>query len=213
MGDVKDNFNRILKTIEPYNPTIVAVTKYYDETKMIEAYNAGLRNFGESKAIEAVEKINKLDDVVKSNSTYHFIGHLQTNKVKHVVKNFSLIQSVDSLKLAKEIDKTAKDKGVVQRVLIQVNNADEESKFGVALSNLNSLVEQVTELSSIKVEGFMNIAPNTDDRLELEKLFCQMRKITDEYNFETLSMGMSNDYKIALECGATMIRLGRILFS
>ncbi len=97
---VAENLEKILKDIEPYNPTIIAVTKYYDENRMIEAFQAGLRNFAESKAIEAVEKINNIDDTTKSQSVYHFIGHLQTNKVKYVVGNFEYIHSVDNLKLA-----------------------------------------------------------------------------------------------------------------
>jgi len=130
---IKENFEKILKDVENYNPKIVAVTKYYDISKMIEAYDAGLRDFGESRAQEAVQKINKMDDKTKTDSSYHFIGHLQTNKVKYVVGNFEYIHTVDSLKLAQCIDEEAKSKGIVQKVLIQVNNANEPQKFGVTL--------------------------------------------------------------------------------
>ncbi len=206
------NLDRILKIVDGKNVRIVAVTKYFNEDAINDAYRAGLRDFGESRALEAIEKINKLDDEIRQKSTYHFIGHLQTNKVKHVVGFFDFIHSVDSLKLAKEIAKCAAEKGIVQKVLIQVNVADEKSKFGIALSQTNNLIEEISNLNSIKVEGLMNIAPLTDDEKELRGIFSTMRELKEKYNFKELSMGMSNDYKIALEEGATIIRLGRILF-
>ena len=166
---VSKNLNRILKIINGREVRIVAVTKYYDSSKIKEAYCAGLRDFAESRALEAVEKINKLDDEIKSKSTYHFIGHLQTNKVKHVVGNFEYIHSVDSLK-------------------------------------------EISKFDSLKIEGLMNIAPLLNDGKELGRLFSQMRELKERYGFRELSMGMSNDFKIALDEGATMIRLGRILF-
>ena len=126
---IQKNYNRILKIVDRKNVRIVAVTKYYDENAIINAYRAGLRDFGESRALESVEKINKLDDEIRQKSTYHFIGHLQTNKVKHVVGFFDYIHSVDSLKVAKEIAKCAAEKGIVQKILIQVNVADGKSKF------------------------------------------------------------------------------------
>ena len=210
---VKQSLELVLKGIENYNPRIIAVTKYYNEEKMIEAFEAGLRDFAESRAIEALEKINKIDDTTRTQSIYHFIGHLQTNKVKHVVGNFEYIHSVDSLKIAKCIDEVANSKGIKQKILIQVNNANEEQKFGIPVLQLENLIEEVKNLKSIELVGLMNIAPLTDDRKELQRLFTQMRELTDEFQLKELSMGMSHDYKIALECGATMIRLGRILFN
>lgn len=209
---VRDNLNKILDEIKDYNPTIIAVTKYYGIDKMIEAYSAGLRNFGENKALEAVEKISKIDDTTKSQSIYHFIGHLQTNKVKYVVGCFDYIHSVDSLKLAKCINEEANKKGIVQKILIQVNNAMELQKFGVNPSELENLINEVKTLKSVELVGLMNIAPLTDDKERLNRLFCEMKKLKDEYNLKELSMGMSKDYKIALKNGATMIRLGKILF-
>ncbi len=209
---VKENLNRILKDIESYNPTLIAVTKYYDVNKMIEAFEAGLRNFAESRAIESIEKINKIDDTTRKQSVYHFIGHLQTNKVKYVVGNFKYIHSVDSLKLAQCIDEEAKKQGIIQKILIQVNNAQEAQKFGVSPNELDNLIEKVAELKSLELEGFMNIAPLNAQGDELKRLFNEMRELKEKYRLEELSMGMSNDYKIALESGATMIRLGRILF-
>ena len=209
---VKENLSKILKDIEKYNPTVIAVTKYYDENKMIEAYDCGLRNFGESKAPECVKKINKIDDTIKSQSIYHFIGHLQTNKTKYAVGFFEYIHSVDSLKLAECIDLEANKKGIVQKILIQVNNAEEPQKFGIVPKQLDNLIEEVSKLKSVELCGLMNIAPFTDDKKELQRLFSEMYKLKEKYHLKELSMGMSHDYEIALECGATMIRLGRILF-
>ena len=210
---VKDSYEFILKDIEGYSPRIIAVTKYYDERKMIEAFKAGLRDFAESKALDAIEKINKIDDTTRAQSIYHFIGHLQTNKVKHVVGAFEYIHSVDSLKLAKCIDDEANKKGIKQKILIQVNNANEAQKFGIEPAQLENLINEVANLKSLDLVGLMNIAPLTDDKDELRRLFSEMKKLVDEYQLKELSMGMSHDYKIALECGATMIRLGRILFN
>ncbi len=209
---IQKNYNRILKIVDGKNVRIVAVTKYYDENAIINAYRAGLRDFGESRALESVEKINKLDDEIRQKSTYHFIGHLQTNKVKHVVGFFDYIHSVDSLKVAKEIAKCAAEKGIVQKILIQVNVADEKSKFGIAPLQTDDLIKEISKLNSLKIEGLMNIAPLIDDEKELRKYFSQMRKLKERYGLKELSMGMSNDFKIALEEGATIIRLGRTLF-
>ena len=209
---VAKNLEKILTEIGNRDIRIVAVSKYYDYQRIEEAFRAGLRNFAESRAIEAVEKIGKLEDKIRQDSTYHFIGHLQTNKVKYVVGNFDYIQSVDSLKIAEQIAKYAQEKNIVQKILIQVNNADEESKFGIAPSQLDELIEEISKLSSISIEGLMNIAPLIDDEKELRKLFSQMRHLKEKYSLKELSMGMSNDYKIALDEGATMIRLGRKLF-
>lgn len=209
---IQKNYNSILKIVDGKNVRIVAVTKYYDENAIINAYRAGLRDFGESRALESVEKINKLDDEIQQKSTYHFIGHLQTNKVKHVVGFFDYIHSVDSLKVAKEIAKCAAEKGIVQKILIQVNVADEKSKFGIAPLQTDDLIKEISKLNSLKIEGLMNIAPLVDDEKELRKYFSQMRKLKERYGLKELSMGMSNDFKIALEEGATIIRLGRTLF-
>ena len=209
---VKSNLERILKEIENYNPTVIAVTKYYNADKMMEAFDAGLRNFAESRATEALEKISNIDDTTRSQSIYHFIGHLQTNKVKHVVGNFEYIHSVDSLKLAQCIDSEASRKGIIQKILIQVNNASEVSKFGIDCAQLENLINEVKLLKSVELVGLMNIAPLIDDKNELQRLFSEMKNLKEQFGLKELSMGMSHDYKIAVENGATMIRLGRILF-
>ena len=209
---IKGNLERILKEVENYKPKIIAVTKYYGEEEMIEAFKAGLRDFAESRAQESIKKINNIDDTVRTQSIYHFIGHLQTNKVKYVVGFFDYIHSVDSLKIAQCIDQEASKKGIIQKILLQVNNACEPQKFGIAPCQLENLIGEISKLKSVELVGLMNIAPLTDDVDEIRRLFSDMKALKDEYNLKELSMGMSHDYKIAVECGATMIRLGRILF-
>jgi len=209
---LKDNLEKILKTTEKYNPRIIAVSKYYDIDKIEEAYSLGLRDFAESKVQDSIKKINKLDDTTKSQSIYHFIGHLQTNKVKYAVGFFEYIHSVDSLKLAQCIDSEASKQGIIQKILIQVNNAMEPQKFGVYPNELENLIKEVSKLKSVDLVGLMNIAPYIEDESEIRRLFSDMYNLKEQYGLKELSMGMSHDYKIALECGATMIRLGRILF-
>jgi hypothetical protein len=209
---IAENLRNINSFAAAFCPTIVAVTKYYGQKEMIDAYNAGLRHFGESRAADATLKISDLDEAVRSNSTYHFIGHLQTNKVKHVVGLFDYIHSLDSVNLAQEISKHAQGKGIVQKVLVQVNNSFEQTKHGIAPSELNNFLEQTAKLPSLEPVGLMMMAPFTDDEKLLRKLFSQMRTLKEEAGLKELSMGMSNDYRLALEEGATIIRLGRIIF-
>ena len=215
---VRANLLQIQEDIAPYKPNIIAVTKYFDESAMIEAYNAGMRDFAESKAIEAVEKINNLPTDVRNNSRFHFIGHLQTNKVKKVVPNFDYIHSVDSLKLAKAISDEAKAIGKVQKILLQVNNANEEQKFGFSKDEIFEEFSKIKVLPSIEVAGIMNMAPLGASEDELNRLFGDVfnikKELEKEFNCELkeLSMGMSQDYKIAVKNGSTMLRIGRKLF-
>ena len=215
---VRENLLQIQEDIAPYKPNIIAVTKYFDEKAMIEAYNAGLRDFAESRAVEAVEKIENLPAEVRNNSKFHFIGHLQTNKVKKVVPIFDYIHSVDSLKLAKAIADEAKLFGKVQNILLQVNNANEEQKFGLSKKDIFEVFPQVKALPSINIVGIMNMAPLGASDDELNRLFEDVLNIKNEleqkFNCELkeLSMGMSQDYKIAVKHGATMLRIGRKLF-
>ena len=127
---IKQVLSQIQEQIAPYTPNIVAVTKYFGREAILDAYQVGLRNFGESRAVEAIEKINSLPEEVKESSKFHFIGHLQSNKVNKVVKNFDVIHSVDSLKLAQAISDEALKEGKVQDIFLQLNNANEEQKFG-----------------------------------------------------------------------------------
>ena len=207
---VRQNLLRIQEEIAPYTPNIIAVTKYFDESAMIDAYNAGLRNFAESRVIEAIEKINNLPTDVKNNSKFHFIGHLQTNKVKKVIGHFDYIHSVDSYKLAKVISDEACHAEKVQKILLQVNNANEEQKF--------EFFNSIKELPNIEICGLMNMAPlgATDEELNylFEDILQIKLKLEKEFNYKLkeLSMGMSQDYKIAVKHGATMLRIGRKLF-
>lgn len=218
MGNIKENFELIKSQIVPYTPKIVAVTKYFDEKKLIEYYNIGFRDFGENRVQDAIEKMDKLPKEILENSRFHLIGHLQTNKVKFAVGRFDLIHSVDSLKLAQRISEEAYSKGIVQKVLIQVNNAQEEAKFGFDPDNLKICFAELLKLKNIKIEGLMNIAPLMDDETTLRNLFKKIKYLKDELESEfkvelrEISMGMSNDFRIALEEGATIIRLGRIIF-
>ena len=218
MYKIEYNLSELRKEIVPYKPKIIAVTKYFGIEKLIEAYNAGLRYFAENRVQDALEKFESLPDEIKQNSTFHLIGHLQSNKVKKAVGKFDLIQSVDSLKLAKLISDEAIKQGFVQNVLLQVNNANEEAKSGFDVFELKSCFSEILSLNGIKVLGLMNIAPITDEKTLME-LFAGMQALKSElenqFNCELseLSMGMSGDYKIAVGFGSTMIRIGRKLFT
>ncbi|MDO5436795.1 MAG: YggS family pyridoxal phosphate-dependent enzyme [bacterium] len=211
-GRIQENLLKIKELTDKYNSKIVAVSKYYAIDKMIEAYKCGIKDFGESRLPEAVQKINGLDDEMRSDCSYHLIGHLQSNKIKWAVGFFKLIHSVDSKKLADEISKKASELGVKQEILIQVNNSGEEQKFGIAPSQLEDMIEHVSGLENIELKGLMNVAPLTDDRALIKKLFDEMYTLKETYKLKELSMGMSNDYEIALDSGATIVRPGRIIF-
>ena len=215
---IKKNLLQIQEDIAPYRPNIIAVTKYFDENAIIEAYNAGLRNFGESRVIEASEKINNLPQEIRKNSTFHFIGHLQTNKVKKAIEIFDYIHSVDSVKLAEKISEEAGKIGKIQKILIQINNAGEEQKFGLSKDEVFEVFAKIISMKNLEVKGVMNMAPLGEQDEELTRLFCQVREIRDnlEKKFDCklndISMGMSQDYKIAAREGSTMLRIGRKLF-
>ena len=215
---VKNNLLQIQEDIAPYKPNIIAVTKYFDESAIIEAYNAGLRDFAESRVIEAIAKINNLPEEIRNNSKFHFIGHLQTNKVKKAVGTFDYIHSVDSLKLAKVISDEAHNIGKTQNIFLQVNNANEEQKFGFSTKEIFEVFISIKELPNIKIAGLMNMAPLGASEDELNRLFEEVfqikQKLEKEFNYplKELSMGMSQDYKIAVKHGATMLRIGRKLF-
>lgn len=215
---IKNNLLQIQEEIAPCKPRIIAVTKYFDEEAMIAAYNAGLRDFGESRVIEASAKIANLPEEVRMNSTFHFIGHLQTNKVKQAIKVFEYIHSVDSVKLAQCISQHAQEIGKVQKILVQINNACEEQKFGFSKEEIFECFEQILNLKAIEVVGVMNMAPLGIAEEEIRKLFSEIIQIRNDLEKEfncklgEISMGMSQDYKIAAQTGSTMLRIGRKLF-
>ncbi|MBS6602190.1 MAG: YggS family pyridoxal phosphate-dependent enzyme [Brachyspira sp.] len=215
---VKKNLSQIQEEIVPYKPNIIAVTKYFGQDAIIAAYEAGLRNFGESRAVEAIEKLNQLPDSVRNNSAFHFIGHLQTNKVRKVVEHFDYIHSIDSVKLAKAVANAALEIGKVQNVLLQLNNAEEVQKFGFSKEELMDSFEEIFKMDGLNLTGLMNMAPLGASDGELERLFLDVAATRDllEKRFNCklpeISMGMSQDYVIAARCGATMLRIGRKLF-
>lgn len=219
MNKIRENLLQIQNEIAPYTPNIIAVTKYFDESKIIEAYEAGLKNFGESRVIEAIEKIQKLPPEVRLNSRFHLIGHLQTNKASKAVGNFDLIHSIDSIKLAQTISEEALKKGIEQKVLLQINNANEEQKFGFSETEIFDNFGEIKELKGLDIMGLMNMAPFGLNSDELIKLFKDIVNLRDDLEkkfdckLKEISMGMSGDYKEAVVAGATMIRIGRKLFS
>ena len=218
-GLVEHNLLEIRRKIAPCKPRIIGVTKYFGLSAIVKGYEAGLRNFGESRALDAVSKIEALPKSVREGSEFHFIGHLQTNKAEKVVEYFDYIHSVDSLKLAKVISNAACRLNKKEKVLLQVNNAKEEQKFGYDKNLLKSEFADLLNLEGIKIVGLMNMAPLGAEENELRFLFRELRELRDELELEfgielkELSMGMSNDYHIAVEEGATMIRIGRKLFN
>ena len=216
---IKDNLSKIQEEIAPYTPNIIAVTKYYGLDAILDAYSAGLRNFGESRANEAIEKINSLPKEIKENSKFHFIGHLQSNKVNKVVKNFDFIHSIDSLHIAQTVSNEALKISKKQKVFLQLNNANEEQKFGFSKEELTKSFEEILSLKGLEILGLMNIAPLTDNTELLEQLFEDVKEtqtnLAIRYNcsLKEISMGMSNDYPLAVKHGATMLRIGRKLFT
>lgn len=195
---------------------LIAVTKNHDIYAMREAIDAGITDIGENRIQEAKEKFESLDRKV----TWHLIGHLQTNKAKQAVKIFDLIHSVDTLHLAEAINSAAANIGKLQRVLVQVNLAKENSKSGVYAENLEELLHKVDELPNLQLMGLMCIAPNYEDVEECRPLFAKMYEIFNkvkEMSFQTaniiyLSMGMTHDYRIAIEEGSNMVRVGTGIF-
>ena len=215
---VEHNLLELKNKIAPCKPRIIGVTKYFGLNAIVNGYKAGLRDFGESRALDAIDKIKSLPKEVREDSNFHFIGHLQTNKAEKVVEYFDYIHSVDSLKLARVISEAACRLNKRERILLQVNNAEEVQKFGYAKDTLLSEIKEICNLEGVEVVGFMNMAPFGASEDELRRLFKDMRELRDEMenktnqSFPELSMGMSDDYHIAVEYGATMIRIGRKLF-
>ena len=204
------------RSIYEIDVTLIAVTKNHNVETMREAIDFGIKDIGENRIQEAGEKFEILDRQVKK----HLIGHLQTNKVKPAVKLFDLIHSIDSEHLALAVDRAAKAIDKVQNVLIQVNLAKEESKTGVEIENLEKLIDTVIGLDNLKLCGLMMIAPNYEDVELCRPLFKQMYELfqnlksrdLNKSDIKYLSMGMTHDYKIAVEEGANMVRVGTAIF-
>ncbi|MCI5824393.1 MAG: YggS family pyridoxal phosphate-dependent enzyme [Candidatus Gastranaerophilales bacterium] len=218
MSNIKENIKEIEQQLAHSQVKIIAVTKYYGVDRLVEAYDEGLRNFGENKVVDAITKIESLSQKIRDDSIFHLIGHLQSNKVKKAVKYFDVIHSVDSLKLAQKIDLEAKALNKRQKILLQVNYAKEESKTGFSVEELFKAYAEMRKLENIKIEGLMTMAPKSMSEGGLYALFDGVKKIKFELNskyedsMEELSMGMSQDYLVAIKCGSTMIRLGKKIF-
>ena len=201
---------------DPSEVTLIAVSKTKPVETLSEAYKLGVRVFGENK----VQELDKKIDALPEDISWHMIGHLQRNKVKYIAGRVDLIHSVDSFRLAEEINIQAKKRGVVIPILIEVNVAEEESKFGVKIEDTEELIRQIAELDGIKVMGLMTIAPYVVDSEENRWIFHKIRDLSidiaakniDNVSMDILSMGMTGDYMVAIEEGATMVRVGTGIF-
>lgn len=225
MGTVKDNLETINKKIkeaalkvnrDPQEIKLVAVTKTATLEQIKEAINEGVKIIGENKVQEATEKYQVLTTEVK----WHLIGHLQTNKVKYAVEIFDLIHSVDSIKLAKEIDKRSVQFKKIIDVLIEVNISGEETKYGYNPEKVEAFLKEISEFSGIRVRGLMTIAPISKNKEEVRPYFRRLRELSERIRdksiknikMDYLSMGMTDDFEIAIEEGANMVRIGRGIF-
>lgn len=214
---VSDNILNTKKSL-PEDVTLVAVSKTHPEEKIMEAYNAGQRIFGESKPQELRVKYDNLPKDIE----WHFIGGLQTNKVKYIAPYVSLIHSADSARLLQVIQKEAARNGRTIDVLLEIHVAREESKQGWEIAELHEYLSsgEHKNLPNVRFRGVMGMATYTDDELQIRKEFTKLRDIFKDLkarfftteDFDTMSMGMSGDYRIAIECGSNMVRIGSSLF-
>jgi pyridoxal phosphate enzyme (YggS family) len=216
---IADNIRSLKNETDKIKVQLVAVSKTKPIEEIKEAYEAGQRMFGENMVQELVEKYEHLPKDID----WHLIGHLQTNKVKYIAPFISMIQSVDSMKLLQEIDKHAQKNNRIIDCLLQVYIADEETKYGLGFDEVIELLrsEEYTDLSHVRIRGLMGIATNTDIEKQIRDEFYELKTFFDgikqsyfrkDPTFDVLSMGMSSDYKIAIEQGSNMIRLGSTIF-
>lgn len=217
--NIADNLKRIHSSI-PQEVCLVAVSKTKPNEAIMEAYQAGHKDFGENKIQDLVAK----QEVLPQDINWHFIGHLQTNKVKYIAPFVHLIHAVDSLKLAKEINKRAVQNDRIIPILLQNKIASEDSKFGLSKEDLIELIhsDEFKALTNIKVAGLMGMATNTEDTQQVKSEFEQLKSLFEmlqsasdslpNVEMKTLSMGMSGDYPIAIEAGSNMIRVGSSIF-
>jgi pyridoxal phosphate enzyme (YggS family) len=215
---ISENLQSIKKSL-PENVTLVAVSKTQSNEKILEAYQAGHKVFGENYVQELVDKAAVLPKDIE----WHFIGHLQSNKIKYIAPFISLIHSVDSFKLLKEINKQGVKNNRIINCLLQIYIAKEETKFGLDEKEMYEILNSndFKQLHNIKICGLMGMASNTQNMNEVKNEFLYLKKIFDDIKYKfnenninvtTLSMGMSGDYKLAIECGSNMIRIGSSIF-
>lgn len=228
MITIADNYKRILEKIDnaalrtkrnPADVMLVAVSKTFPFEKVLEAIEAGARIFGENYIQEAVDKIEAvrgMSGVIE----WHFIGHLQTNKVKYASGKFSMIESVDSIKLLNEINKKALSAGITEKVLFEVNVSGEESKFGFSPEALETSLEEISGCRNVIPMGLMTMPPYSSNQEDSRRYFVRLHELMEQINakkipginFQHLSMGMSGDFEVAIEEGATIIRVGTAIF-
>lgn len=216
--DIARNIKEIDARLEGTGAKLVAVTKFHPVEALMEAYNAGQRLMGESRVQELLEKVPQMPADVQ----WHFIGHLQTNKIKALLPHVALIESIDSVKLLEHVDKEAEKLGITVRVLMEVGVTDEENKTGFAPEDLLEFFRNrgYESLKATHICGIMGMATNTDDQEQIRRDFKNIRGVYDKIleicpdlrGFDTLSMGMSGDWPLAVEEGATLIRVGTAIF-
>ena len=222
---ILENIKRIQENIKtaceksgrnPDEVTLIAVSKTKPYTAIEDALPSGILDYGENKVQEIMDKYEKVKPV-----RWHLIGHLQTNKVKYIIDKVSMIHSVDSLKLAKEIDKRAAQHDLIMDILVQVNSAEEESKFGITTEETDQLIADIAQqCPNIRIKGLMCIAPYEEDPNDARAYFAEVKQIYDKYadrpeeriDFQYLSMGMTNDFEVAIEEGSNLIRVGTAIF-
>lgn len=218
LAQVEENIQRVCERAgrDRKEVTLIAVSKTKPVDMLREIYDAGIRVFGENKVQELVDKYEVLPGDIK----WQMIGHLQRNKVKYIIDKVDLIHSVDSIRLAETIDKEAEKKGITAKILIEVNVAKEDTKFGLMPEEVDDFIEQLANYKHIQVQGLMTIAPFVSDPEENRPIFARLRELSvdigkknvDNINMSVLSMGMTNDYQVAIEEGATMVRVGTGIF-
>lgn len=225
MGEIQQNIIDIVKRIaaaaqksgrKREDILLLAVSKTIDVPRIKQAVDCGLKELGENRVQEILEKY----DAMGKDVCWHLIGHLQTNKVKYIIDKVKMIHSVESIKLAEEIDKRAKQSNVIMDILVEVNIADEQSKFGVTPKETLSFIKNIAFLDNIRIKGLMTVAPFVDNPEENRDCFRRMRQLLvdinaekiDNVNMNVLSMGMSNDFEVAIEEGATIVRVGTNIF-
>jgi pyridoxal phosphate enzyme (YggS family) len=215
MSNIRAKCEKIRKNI-PQNVTLVAATKERTAAEIQEAIDAGIEIVGENYVQEAVRKYQEIGDSAK----WHMIGHLQRNKVRDALRIFSMIQSVDSLRLAREIDKRCEKSGRIMPVLLEINIAGEETKYGITPENAPDMVGQIAGFPNLQVEGLMTMEPYSDNPENSRPYFKRMKQLFDEIRSQNipnaemkiLSMGMSGSYEVAIEEGSNMVRIGTKLF-
>lgn len=222
-----ENVNTVYKKIShaamragrsPDGIRLIAVTKTVSADSVKTAVEIGLREFGENRVQEAQKKISDPGLQLKNRSVlWHLVGHLQKNKARVAVNLFDLIQSIDSVALAEEVDRHAEKSGKRQRILLQVKLSDEESKYGILKKNIKDMLARISGYQNLQVEGLMTIPPFNDDTEKVRPFFAELRELRNSlelsgYSLPELSMGMSHDYEVAIEEGATMVRVGTALF-